>query len=283
MEYSRRPDGLFGGFQKKVKAYANGKSLFTCELNFANKYEKRETLILVHGSGGISLEIELWRRLALDQGWNVVITDHFTSRGIDKLMLDGTDVSFCTPLDIAQDLGFLLEDLYKVSNSGITIVGFSLGAAAAMLANDEKIKFVKAFYPPLRPIPQSMLSKRLDNLEIVVGDQDILTPVNDVYSLAELVGKSLNVKCLPGVHHSFMKPGIDIDSRVCPIGLNLRIKNRVCSDEEYQKIFFNDEFFSVERPWTRVRLKGEWAIIKEQLKSFFKIECLEKYTDEFNK
>jgi dienelactone hydrolase len=193
--------------------------------------------ILIQGSSGVGGDIELWAQSALQCGHSIAFLDHFTPRQIEKLYYDFNDPPF-TFFDLAEDVGELIKALEtKVAWSQLNLVGFSIGATAAMLLNDSKFNKTFALYPTLRPLPESLLNIYTDNLKVFVGENDLWTPLKDIQYLAGQLSTKLEVVSFPKVYHSFCRPGCDnyIDS--FPIGLVEELDGRVVTDHIYRKHF----------------------------------------------
>ena len=74
---------------KKVKPsdglVVNGR--LSSEIHFATK-RPTSTVILSHGIGGVWKHQLKWRDSLIEQGYNVVILDHFTQRGSNPILVE---------------------------------------------------------------------------------------------------------------------------------------------------------------------------------------------------
>jgi dienelactone hydrolase len=115
-------------------------------------------VVLVHGAGGITTQIDPWARELNEIGIAVFILDSFTGRGVGGGIVFLSRVSFLTMLVDAYRALELLSNHPRIDPSRIAIMGFSRGGRVAMYASLKRfqrmhcpagIKFVAylPFYP----------------------------------------------------------------------------------------------------------------------------------------
>lgn len=175
---------------------------------------------LVHGSGGISANEDIWIERAEQEGYTIIIVDSYTNRGIFKQYWDKMDEYRIDAKQRAQDQvnAYIYlnqkRNLIPFANIDNSIcVGFSDGGLAVIWLQNKLFPnfwlVSHALYPPLK----NKFSKDLVNdlisekVYIYVGDKDEWTPAK--YCLEFKEKTNCNLKIFEDTYHSFSKPGID--------------------------------------------------------------------------
>jgi dienelactone hydrolase len=100
--------------------------------------DKLPAVILVHGSGGIGVNIDEWAREL--NGWGVAafILDSFSARGITSTVADQSLLAHLAMMvDAYRALGKLAQHP-RIDPSRIGVMGFSKGAVAAVFSSSER-------------------------------------------------------------------------------------------------------------------------------------------------
>lgn len=187
----------------------------------ANQSIKNQPCLwLIHGSGGISSNEEIWIDRAFELGYSVIIVDSYSNRGIYKQNWETLDEYRIDPHKRATDQIRAYEILESKKNiipyADITnsiCVGFSDGGSASIWLQAKCFpKYWRksySLYPGLKPtvVPDEMYDINSDNVHIFVGELDNWTPAFYCVDYQKATGCKLTV--WPDTHHSFSKPGID--------------------------------------------------------------------------
>lgn len=181
--------------------------------------KKQPCLWLIHGSGGISSNEDLWTQRAFENGYTVVTVDSYSNRGIFKQYWEDTNEYRIPSEQRAQDqlsaYSYLQQHSKSIPFADITnsvVVGFSDGGTAGiwLQQNDypDLWKSSYCLYPGLFKdyIPPQLYNIRKDKTHIFVGELDNWTPAEYAQNFAQASGCKLTI--YPDAHHSFSKPGI---------------------------------------------------------------------------
>ena len=177
-------------------------------------------LWLLHGSGGISNNDDIWVNRGLDLGYTVIQVDSYSNRGIFKQKYDSLTEYQISPKKRALDV---LDAYYIIAQSkkilpfadieNNIVLGFSDGGAAALWLQTKEYfniwKMSYCLYPPLNPsyINDDLLSVDKNKVHIFVGELDNWTPASHSENFAKRIGCKISI--WPDTHHSFSKPGVD--------------------------------------------------------------------------
>jgi dienelactone hydrolase len=102
-------------------------------------------VILLHGGNGLTSSEERWAKEINSIGAATFLIDSFTGRGIRPANDDREELATLTMLaDAYRALGMLAKD-QRIDSSQIAVMGFSMGAAAAVYASMERFR---AMYAP---------------------------------------------------------------------------------------------------------------------------------------
>ena len=175
---------------------------------------------LVHGSGGISSNEDIWIKRAEQEGYTVIIVDSYTNRGIFKQYWDKIDEYRIDAKQRAKDqidaYNFLCQrkSLIPFANIENSIcVGFSDGGLSVIWLQNKCFpnfwRYSHSLYPPLKNKFSENLADDLlsSNVYIYVGDKDDWTPAK--YCLEFKEKTNCNLKIFKDTYHSFSKPGIN--------------------------------------------------------------------------
>lgn len=112
------------------------------------KGDPRPTVILSHGGGGRWEHQTRWGRTLNDIGFNVVIIDHFTAKGVTPHV--GKVNPRTLPVERVKDLVAVASWVSQQSwNKGKTgVIGFSQGGSGVnLLANTREVKRISSIHP----------------------------------------------------------------------------------------------------------------------------------------
>ena len=107
----------------------------TGELRIARGTGRLPVVVLQHGSGGISGNVEMWSRQLNDAGISTFVLDGFSGRGLTEV---STNQALLGRLNFILDIYRALDVLAKhprVDPTRVAIMGFSRGGQAALYAS----------------------------------------------------------------------------------------------------------------------------------------------------
>ena len=178
-------------------------------------------VVLVHGSGGVTPQIDPWARELSEIGIAVFILDSFTGRGVGEGIVPESRVSFLTMLVDVYRVLELLSNHPRIDPSRIAIMGFSRGGRVAMYASLKRfqrmhgptgVEFVAylPFYPACWTtyIGDEQISE--GPIRIFHGKADNWTPIEACRKYVERLrkrGKDVQLVEYPGAYHAFDAPG----------------------------------------------------------------------------
>ncbi len=177
-------------------------------------------LWLIHGSGGISSNEDIWIDRAFQKGYTVIMVDSYTNRGIFKQNWESLDEYRIPPDKRALDqiLAFDYLNTKKTlipfaDTSNSIAVGFSDGGTAAIWLQAHKFPKLwrksYSLYPGLKPtaFTDDMYNIHETDVHVFVGELDNWTPAFYCADYQKITNCNLTI--WPDTHHSFSKPGID--------------------------------------------------------------------------
>lgn len=190
------------------------------EFRIAQGEGRLPVAVLMHGSGGIGPNIEMWSRLLNAQGVSTFAIDGFTGRG---LVTTSADQARLGRLNLILDIYRALEILAKhprVDPRRIVLIGFSRGGQAAFYAALERFHRMWnrsgaefAAYVPFYP---DCATRYLEDTRVVAkpirlihGAADDYNPLRTCAAQAERLraaGSDVTVTSYPGAHHGFDTP-----------------------------------------------------------------------------
>jgi len=119
-----------------LKADTSGKSVTVSgQLKIAQGSGRLPVVMLIHGSGGMGSNIDLWSRDLLQMGVSTFAIDGFTGRGLTSV---GTDQALLGRLNLIVDAYRALEILARhprIDSGRIVLMGFSRGGQATLFAS----------------------------------------------------------------------------------------------------------------------------------------------------
>ena len=147
------------------------------ELFLSTSNQPKPTVVIAHGSGGVKPSQRVWASLAQSWGYNAVVIDHYTLRGI------GDHTGRIAPGAAAHDRA---QDMNAVANwikqqpwhqGKLAVVGFSQGGAGvfSLISSNTPYAAAITFYPAcainappsLPQIPTQVHLAESDNLSYI--------------------------------------------------------------------------------------------------------------------
>ena len=190
------------------------------KLRVAQGEGKLPVVVLVHGSGGMGNNIELWERTFNAMGVSTFALDGFTGRGLTQT---STNQALLGRLNFILDIYRGLDVLAKhprVDPQRIVLMGFSRGGQAALYAslkrfhqlwNKSGVEF--AAYIPFYPDCATTFAGDTDTadrpIRIFGGTPDDYNPIALCKAYAERLkaaGRDVQVTEYPNAPHSFDSP-----------------------------------------------------------------------------
>ena len=178
-------------------------------------------VVLVHGAGGITVNIDLWARELNEIGIAVFILDCFTGRDAGEGLVSESSVNFLTMLLDAYKALEILANHPRMDPSRIAIMGFSRGGRVAMYASLKRFHHMYgpagleyAAYLPFYPacwatyVDDEKVSER--PIRIFHGMADNWTPIEPCRKYVERLrklGKDVQLIEYSGAYHAFDVPG----------------------------------------------------------------------------
>lgn len=212
------------------------------EFRVAQGAGKLPVAVLMHGSGGVGPNVEMWARLLNANGISTFAIDGFTGRGIVSTSANQAQLGRLNLIvDIYRSLDILAKHP-RVDPKRIVLIGFSRGGQAAFYASLERfhqlwnrsgIDF--AGYIPFyadcstRYIDDTKVVKR--PIRLVHGEADDYNPLRTCAAHAERLkaaGADITLTTYPGAHHGFDIPTMDgpVVSAAAQTVRNCRIEER---------------------------------------------------------
>ena len=190
------------------------------ELRIAQGSAKLPAVILVHGSGGIGPNIELWTHELNGLGVSTFVLDGFTGRGLASVSSDQAKLG---RLNLALDAYRALAVLARhprVDPNRIVLMGFSRGGQAALYAgvkrfdklwNKSGAHFAAqiAFYPDCMTTYQADIELTPAPVRIYHGsadDYNPLAPCRAYVTRLRSIGQDVVITEYAQAHHGFDNP-----------------------------------------------------------------------------
>lgn len=177
-------------------------------------------VVLVHGSVGITMQVDPWARELNDIGIAAFIIDSFTGRGFKEGYVPGSRISSLTMIVDAYRALELLANHPRIDPSRIALMGFSRGGSVALYASLKRFQrmhgpegYEYAAYLPFYPacwttyIEEEQVSDR--PIRIFHGTADNWTPIESCRKYVDRLrknGKDVQLIEYKGAHHVFDAP-----------------------------------------------------------------------------
>jgi dienelactone hydrolase len=205
-----------------LKGDHNGKPVtVTGHLRIAQGAGRTPVVVLIHGSGGMGPNIELWERELNEMGISTFALDGFTGRGLASV---NTDQALLGRLNMILDVYRMLDVLAKhprVDPQRVALMGFSRGGQGALYAslkrfhktwNKSGIDF--AGYVPFYPDCMTTYQNDADTMEgrpirIFGGTPDDYNPIANCKGYVERLkaaGRDVVLTEYPNAQHGFDNP-----------------------------------------------------------------------------
>lgn len=182
--------------------------------------ERLPTVILMHGSGGLSGNIEFWQRALGARGISTFALDGFTGRGLTSVNTDQSLLSRTNLiLDIYQALSVLAKHS-RVDPARVAVMGFSRGGQAALYASLKRFDaawnrsgITPAVFLPV--YPDCSIRFRDDTavvaspIRMFGGSGDDYNPAASCAAYTERLkaaGTDVSLTVFPGAQHVFDNP-----------------------------------------------------------------------------
>lgn len=146
------------------------------------KKSSSQVLIMSHGSGGIS-DVDLdFASIACNNGFDVAIIDHFTSRDVE--VQSWKDLVIKPTFEERENDIIYLQKKYKASK----VFGISAGGTAA-IATSKFFNSCLAVYPALACVNENML--QASNVSVITGVHDNWCPIEHARRYSKYSGCNL--------------------------------------------------------------------------------------------
>ncbi len=207
--------------QQFLKGDPDGKpAVTTGEFRIAQGQGRLPVVVLMHGSGGVGANVDMWVRELNHMGLSTFVIDGFTGRGLTAV---STDQARLGRLNLILDIYRALDILAKhprVDPQRIALMGFSRGGQAALYAslkrfnemwNHAGIRF--AAYFPFYPDCATTFVADTDladaPVRIFAGAIDDYNPAALCQSYVERLraaGRNVEITIYPNAAHAFDNP-----------------------------------------------------------------------------
>jgi dienelactone hydrolase len=197
----------------------------------------RKCFVIIHGSGGLGTDTDRMFEFCKKNGYDVLYMDHFEPRKITKIFYSNNDLIRPDYFDLAQDWSAYVDKELFGSFDEVNLVGFSLGANAALILNDARFFKCFAFYPSYAPASESLLKAFTENVTFFFGSLDIWTPSSTVLKFQKegrIFGKTV---VYDGAYHGFFRKKYFSQNGVLPLGKIEHLNDLVLSDQDYREQF----------------------------------------------
>ena len=192
--------------------------------------DKYPAVVLLHGSGGVRNNVDLWSKELNSMGVAAFILDTFTGRGIVSTSLDQTQLHELAMLYDAYRALEILAKHPRIDASRIAVMGFSKGAVAAAYAGIARFNKMHGaagttfaahlgFYTPCNTtfIDETVTTGK--PVRLFHGAADDLVQVGPCRAYVERLraaGRDAQLIEYPGAWHTFESPGPTLTDRKGP-------------------------------------------------------------------
>jgi dienelactone hydrolase len=190
------------------------------ELRLPGDLERYPAVILIHGSGGVTANVDLWARELHSIGIAAFIVDCFTGRGVAETVTDQTRLGALTMIIDAYRALDHLALHRNIDPTHIALMGFSKGGFATIYAAMSRFQ---KMYGPTRtkfaayiPFYPACGTKYLEDeitadvpIRVFHGSADDYVPVDPCRKyVARLraAGRNVELTEFPGAQHVFDNP-----------------------------------------------------------------------------
>jgi dienelactone hydrolase len=200
-------------------------------------------VVLIHGSGGVTANVDCWAQEINSIGVAALILDSFTGRGITQTITDQSQLSsFSLIMDAYRALD-LLSCHSRIAPSKIAVMGFSKGGFAALYSSMRRfqklwstphIEFAAyiAFYPrcdmPLLD-DENLSDHPIRFFHGAADDYVPVTPTRRYVERLRRMGKDVQLTVYEGARHVFDNPQYP---SVVPLPDAVLLSNCRCAEKE---------------------------------------------------
>ncbi len=190
------------------------------ELRLPGDLERYPAVILIHGSGGVTANVDYWARELHTIGVAAFIVDCFTGRGIVETVTDQTRIGSLTMIiDAYRALDHLAQHR-NIDPNRIALMGFSKGGFATIYAamtrfqktyGPTKAKF--AAYIPFYPACGTRYIEDENTVDAPIrifhgaaDDYVAIDPCRKYVARLRAAGRNVELTEFPGANHVFDNP-----------------------------------------------------------------------------
>lgn len=180
--------------------------------------ERMPTVVLLHGSGGISGYVTDWEQELNAAGFATFVVDSWAGRGIVSTVLDQSQIGRLAQLFDAYRALEVLEKHPRVDAARVVVMGFSRGGQAALYSSVKRFQRTHgtasgrefaayiAFYPTCITAYRNDEEVTGNPIRIFHGSADDYVPVGpcrDYATRLKLKGSNIQHVEYPDAHHVF--------------------------------------------------------------------------------
>ena len=190
------------------------------ELRLPSDLERYPAVVLIHGSGGATANVDYWARELYAMGVAVFIVDCFSGRGVSETVTDQTRIGSLTMIiDAYRALDHLAQHR-NIDAARIALMGFSKGGFATIYAS--LARFQKMYGPQLAkfaayiPFYPPCGTKYLEDeitvdapIRVFHGEADNyvwIEPTRKYVTRLRAAGRDVELTEFPGANHVFDNP-----------------------------------------------------------------------------
>ncbi len=197
----------------------------------------KKCFIVIHGSAGLGSDTDRFFKFCREHNYTVFYIEHFLLRKMDKNLYSPHDLKRINYFDFVQDWENFLSKQFFQTYEEVNLLGFSLGANAALLLNSKNIHRCFAFYPSYLPSSRSLINSHSENAVFFFGDKDIWTPPSSLTYFQREGKVSGQTFVFKNTYHGFFKKSYHAEIEVLPLKNISSLKALVLEDDEYKEQF----------------------------------------------